>query len=420
MLYNMAMLNNLAMLDRGLNMPESPRSEPDFERLLADTFRRVRWRVRPQPRGAEPRPDLIVENGGKTYAIELKWSSEGRRDRLIPLLSQAVLEARAMARRFRGPVVPVAVVAAGRVTPAAAEQVKRFAAQFAPETGIGIIDAQGLCIFAGHGLEALDRQPLQPIRRPKPAPQRLTNLFSDLNSWMLKILLGQSIPESLLSIPRARFRNASQLARAAGVSVMSASRFVRQLETEGFLNERAEHLELVRVKDLLSRWVAANQTAFRDIPARWIIKRDERHLLAAVKSYYSRSDATAGVSARVPRGAPRGVPLRCAAGLFAAANALGFGFVQGVPPYIYLERPDLDVIRRLGLSVENAGRRADAYIRVPTNREAVFRAAVIRDGLPVSDILQVWLDVSTHPARGREQAGEIRKRVLGPLLGRTR
>ena len=28
--------------------------------------------------------------------------------------------------------------------------------------------------------------------------------------------------------------------------------------------------------------------------------------------------------------------------------------------------------------------------------EAVFRAAVMRQGVPVSDVLQVWLDVSTH------------------------
>jgi hypothetical protein len=32
----------------------------------------------------------------------------------------------------------------------------------------------------------------------------------------------------------------------------------------------------------------------------------------------------------------------------------------------------------------------------------VFRGAVTKNGVPVSDILQVWLDVSQHPSRGRE------------------
>lgn len=389
-------------------MAAKVRSGADFERLLAESFRGLHGRVRRPLRGADPRPDLIVEVGRRTYAVELKCSSEGRRDRLIPLLAQAVLQARAIARQFPGGAVPVAVVAAERISPSVAEEVKRFGAQFAPGTGVGIIDRQGLRAFAGHGLEALDRPGPRPRRRKKSAPERLPQLFSDLNSWMLKILLGQSIPEALISIPRAQFRNAVQLAGAAGVSAMSASRFVRQLENESFLDERAECLELVRVKDLLARWVAANQRAFRDIPARWVVKGNEGQLMAALKSYPSQT------------GGARGIEARCAAGLFAAADALGFGFVHGVPPYIYMERLDPGAIRRLGLSIEDRDQRADAYIRIPANKEAVFRAAVIRGGLPVTDILQVWLDASTHPARGQAQANEIRKRVLGPLLGKAR
>jgi hypothetical protein len=389
-------------------MAAKVRSGADFERLLAESFRGIHGRVRRPLRGADPRPNLIVEVGRRTYAVELKCSSEGRRDRLIPLLAQAVLQARAIAHQFPGGAVPVAVVAAERISPSVAEEVKRFGAQFAPGTGVGIIDRQGLRAFAGHGLEALDRPGPRPRRRKKSAPERLPQLFSDLNSWMLKILLGQSIPEALISIPRAHFRNAVQLASAAGVSAMSASRFVRQLENESFLDERAECLELVRVKDLLARCVAANQRAFRDIPARWIVKRNEGQLMAALKSYSSETGGAAKTR------------VRCAAGLFAAADALGFGFVHGVPPYIYMERLDPGAIRRLGLSIEDRDQQADAYIRIPANQEAVFRAAVIRGGLPVTDILQVWLDASTHPARGQAQADEIRKRVLGPLLGKVR
>jgi hypothetical protein len=32
------------------------------------------------------------------------------------------------------------------------------------------------------------------------------------------------------------------------------------------------------------------------------------------------------------------------------------------------------------------------------------------------DVLQVWLDVGSHPSRGREQADLIRKRVLQRVL----
>jgi hypothetical protein len=33
----------------------------------------------------------------------------------------------------------------------------------------------------------------------------------------------------------------------------------------------------------------------------------------------------------------------------------------------------------------------------------VFRGMVSPGGLAASDVLQVWVDVSTHPSRGREQ-----------------
>jgi len=109
---------------------------------------------------------------------------------------------------------------------------------------------------------------------------------------------------------------------------------------------------------------------------------------------------------------------RCCLALFAAADALGFGFVRGVPPRIYLDRLTLDSLNRLGLLVDHSDRATDVYIRIPVHGESIFRASVAREDVRVSDVLQVWLDVSVHPARGREQADEIWRRVLKPLFGK--
>jgi hypothetical protein len=38
------------------------------------------------------------------------------------------------------------------------------------------------------------------------------------------------------------------------------------------------------------------------------------------------------------------------------------------------------------------------------------------NGVLASDVLQVWLDVAAHPARGAEQAEEIWRRVLAPMV----
>jgi hypothetical protein len=348
--------------------------------------------------------------------VEVKRSSEGRRDRLIPLLSQAILEAQAVARRFPAPVVPLAVVGAGHVSLSVAGKLQQFAAHNAPEVAVGVIDADGLRVFSGHGLEVLNAQPSRPVRHGVASAARLPQMFSDLNQWMLKILLGQSLPESLLSVPRGSFRNAAQLAEAAKVSVMSAFRLVKQLANEGFLDEREDCLRIVRVDELLARWLAANRQSAQVIPARWIIKGDQNQLRAAVAEYAAGQTAVPPVKSKRRGGRIIKASPRCCVGLFAAADALGLGFVHGAQPQIYLERLDRDVLRQAGLSVEGVDRQADAYIRIPVNKEAVFRAAVLRDGLPVSDVLQVWLDVSNHPARGREQANMIRKRALGPVF----
>jgi len=396
----------------------SKEREAQFEHLLADLFRQAGWQVvrRPNQNSDEMQADFVVNAGDKKYVIELKRSAEGRRDRLIPLVSQAILQAQAAARRFSEHAVPVAVVAATRVPDSVAKQVKKFAIDHAPDVGIGVIDSEGLRAFAGHGLEALNAERSVSPRINVSARSRPSlHLFSDLNQWMLKILLSASIPESLLSAPRGRYENASQLAQAAGVSVMSSFRLVRELSEQGFFDERQGCLRLVRIEDLMQQWLGASQRNASEIPLRWIIRGNKNQLSAAIKSCVSEVNERARPQ-RPRKGRLLGPAPRICIGLFAAADLHGIGFVQGVQPHVYLERLDADVLRRLGLSAENAEQNADVYVRIPKNPEAVFRASVRRNGLPVSDILQVWLDASNHPARGKEQAEQIWRRILAPCF----
>jgi hypothetical protein len=51
------------------------------------------WNVVHQPREEDSAPDLVASRPGRKLVIEIKRASEGRRDRVIPLLSQAALEA---------------------------------------------------------------------------------------------------------------------------------------------------------------------------------------------------------------------------------------------------------------------------------------------------------------------------------------
>jgi hypothetical protein len=80
------------------NHNPSPGRVAEFEYLLAEIFRQAGWRVDQQPKVAESPPDLVAKHGGKRYVIELKVSSEGRKDRAVPLISEAILEVQLAAR----------------------------------------------------------------------------------------------------------------------------------------------------------------------------------------------------------------------------------------------------------------------------------------------------------------------------------
>jgi hypothetical protein len=209
---------------------------------------------------------------------------------------------------------------------------------------------------------------------------------------MLKVLLAPELPEDLLSAPRGLYRNASELAEAAQVSVMSAFRFVQQLQDEGYLHESSASLALVRREQLFERWQAANDRPCREAQMRFVLPGDSRAELGKLLE-----------SGRV-----------CLA-LFAAADALHLGFVRGVPPYVYVERLQPSSLRSWKkLRPCEPGESPDVVLRQPLAPKSVFRAMV---GAAAScDVLQVWLDVASHPSRGREQADLIPQRVLEPLL----
>jgi hypothetical protein len=393
-------------------MPSSPsnpsfaaRSEHEYLALLAELFRRNGWRVKADPSFGHREADLLISRDRFRYIVELKVSSEGRRDRLVPLLSQAILQARAVAQALPEPASPLAIIAAPVISPGAAKGLQNFLEEFAPDAAAGIIDREGFLYFHGPGLEKLNAPAPSPARRQHHPSPESAYLFSDLNQWMLKVLLAPLLPVELLQAPRGEYRNASELAAAAEVSVMSAFRFVRQLRQEGFFDSDSEVLRLVRREELMHRWQAAHLRLAPELPLRWIISaKSDRQLPAALHSY------------AVHPGVKQKVPPRACLGLFAAAEFLGFGFVHGVPPYFYLENLDKGVLNHLGLSPEGAEHGPDVFVRIPASRESVFRGAVKREGVPVADIVQVWLDVSSHPARGAAQAEEIRRRVFAPFL----
>jgi Holliday junction resolvase len=376
------------------NEPIPPNPDPSergsfAESRLAALLEKGGWQLRHHP--SDPGPDLVARRKGIQYAVEIKSAPEGRGDRLVPLFAQAVLQAAYAARQKAE---PLAVVAAPRVSRRVAEQVMAFAQRYAPHAAAGVIDFEGFAMFRGPQLADLNAE-----RRELPLSARQSvrdsgALFSDLNQWMLKVLLAPELPGALLSAPRGQYRNASQLARAANVSVMSAFRFIQQYGREGYLHESSAYLQLVRREDLFSRWHALSARSPGEAPMRFLLQGDSQ--------------------AQLRRMLDSG---RACLALFAAAEELRLRFVSGVPPYVYVQRiQPANLAAWKNLRPCSPGEPPDLIVREAPAVQSVFRGLVRPEGLAACDVLQVWVDVASHPSRGREQADMIRKRVLNRLI----
>lgn len=363
---------------------------------IADLFRSHGWAVESPRASKVGQASLSVRKGADQYAIEVKPASEGRADRVVALLAQAILQANHHASLLPG-ARSLAMVHVNRATHSLLEKVAEFRSRYAPEVAIGIVSEEGTQFFVGAGLESMN---VKPIRGPaggttRGQPRKVSNLFSDLNQWLLKVLLAPEIPPDLLGGPRGEYRTLSDLAKAADVSVMSASRFIRRLREEGFVDESGPTLRLVRREALFHRWQSASMHSSPELRMCFVIPGAEQQQLRKL------------ISNR-----------EMCLGLFAAAEQLKLGHVSGVPPYVYVRR--LSPIPKpgwSGLVPAAVGEQPDVILKQALTPESIFRGAVMADGMRVSDVLQLWLDTSAHPSRGAEQADFLSRTVLAEVLG---
>jgi hypothetical protein len=365
-----------------------PRGPALLEQHLSAALKAAGWSLRP---GDEP-VQFWIAKGAKRYPVLFRLARDARRTVIHALLADAILRGRVSSRgKF------VAVVGAPAISAAMARSLEQYAAEVAPDQPFGYVDERGLAQFYGLGLEAARREPSG--RAPhRAAPGRPRDLFSDLNQWLLKVLVGRQLAPEMISVPRESVRSAAELAVVGRASVPAAWRLFSALKNGGHLDDSG-NLSLVR--DLMARWRAAAQKPQRRVGAKFILPGR-----APVERLHEALGALRNEA---------GGPPACL-GLFAACDALGVGHVRGAPLHLYVRHPAPELLERLGLAFVDEGQPGDLLVQVARWPESLFRAAVYAKGVPVADVLQCWLDVSNEPARGAEQAAFIWRRVLGPAI----
>jgi hypothetical protein len=228
----------------------------------------------------------------------------------------------------------------------------------------------------------VDERANEPEMRAKDA-----HLFTDLNRWMLKLLLLQRAPSPFdLGIGNP-FESQAALAAGGRVSPATVHRLVRALDMEGFL-AGGRAVRLTRVPQLLHMWLVYDSVERpRPWPGRW-----------ALGAPPSLAD---GFNVAPLPG------VRVALAGFAACHELRLGIVPKMrePPLVYVDAAVRPLAGVVGL-VACEHRDADVLLARPKHPESVFRATAV-GALPTVDAIQAALDVVSHPARGREQAEHI-------------
>jgi hypothetical protein len=399
--------------------------EMSLEDLLASAFLEAGWKVE---RSSKPgTADCLASHGQLRYAIEFKAARDARRPQLQASLADALLQARHHAKSLQAQ--PLPVVGAPAISEPIARELEQYVERFGEGAPFGLIDARGRFELHGEGLETVAPKSWPPNLREEgyqfSAIRRAHgDLFSDRNRWLFKVLLAQSLPQDLVRAHRGRLTGTFGLAEAAELPSPTVSRFISAAREQGYVevDPRDRAVRVVRKRAVLEKWRALSARRPPQFGARWLLLRPESietsfgHLQKALASLERGAGAPRG-NEQAPE--PSTTPRVCLA-LFAACQQLGLGFVRGVVPHLYLEdgrhARGAALLERLGLRQVEAGEPVDVIVREPRYPESIFRAAVLRDGVPTADVIQCWLDVSHEEARGQEQAAHVWETLLKPKL----
>jgi hypothetical protein len=360
--------------------------------------------------------DFIFRRGRKKYAIEVKHSRKIQLA-LSHLLPRGILLLQA-AKRI-GNYIPIVAVVVEKLDERDIRRMADFIHHFAPEMGWLLVDEYGEGAFKGpdkdqyNVLPQLSRQPLMPhgpFESESPVSHYQKQLsFSDLDQWLLKVfLLGRpGIPADYWGGPQGSVENAFQLSKLAGVSPPIANSWVKAMESSGYLRRIGrKKLIPVRPNALIEEW--RGQYRFGD------------NRILPYRSVYPISEADQYLDDLLEKMKSFDKSISLAISGHQACRLLGIKHSSARSIHIYFWGNVANVANPLGLIPAESPSEANLFLVEPKYPRSVFGGRVIREGIPVCDILQCYLDLYNLPDRGREQADFVFENILSKIFEKGR
>ncbi len=319
---------------------------------------------------------VIAERGARTTAWDATFKiRSGRTTRQVLVEYKSVGEPRYLAQAIT--VLTLATRQAPRsYSLIAAPYIGPEGQRLCREAGVGYVDWTGNAFLRFDGI-LVDRRSGE---RPARTKARLRRLFSPKSSRIVRILLNRPADAWTLS----------RLATEAAVSVRTAHLVINALEEKAFVDKRRGAIRLAKPGSLLDLWAENYRLEQHRRQTFYSFIRSPRELASKLAAEASAQQ------------------IQLALTLHAGA-ALVAPFVRYTELHVYVAG-DIDrFVRALDLRpVETGG---GVHFFTPSD-EGVFYGVQTIEGLPVVSNVQLYLDLLHYPARGREQAEELRRQKL--------
>ncbi len=245
--------------------------------------------------------------------------------------------------------------------------------QLCESSDVGCIDLSGNAYLSFEGV-FIDRRGNE-NRFKERRIQR--EILTRKSTWIIRCML---------SAP-SRSWTMSELAGDSGVSIAQVYKSLARLEVENFVRKDRGAIRLTDPKALLDLW--ANRYDFRD---------------QRITGYFSPYKGYEELFTVL-----RDVPAQSYAVTMGAAAQLVLPTVRTSDFYVYSEA--FETLRD-ALRLEEVDLGGNVFVIEPVD-ESVLRGRQLVDGIGIVSSLQLYLDLFNYPQRGREQADEIRSKILG-------
>lgn len=367
-------------------------SEIEIENQAVELLRRFLGKLTiTQPR-EEYGADFVAQTPKGNFRVEVKST---RRRAIVDLkgrLATAVLQ---MQRYLGSDERPFILLHAPRIGGRAVVELDAFMHEHAPDYGWGVWDARGAVHLRVPQLDIRIDQAGNETEAQVRETTHNKRAFTDLNRWLLKIMLLKDAPENMW-LQAEQYRKAiespAELQRVSQVSQAKAYQFARTFRDLGLLRWDRKQFGIIERRKLFELW-----------------QEEERQLRAGRYPVRSIFGAGAGVE-DVFSGV--GAEVKYAVGGFEACRLHGVLHTNRRVAEVHIFQNPNAIIQRLDLEY-CAEHEAEMYLVEMPYRESIQRGAMQKGDLRVVDILQAALDAGRQARRGREQAEYIVQEVLG-------